>query len=30
VQIEGMTTDLTAQILKAVLPEGISTSEVAQ
>jgi F-type H+-transporting ATPase subunit b len=29
-QIEGMTTDLTAQILKAVLPAGIPASEVTQ
>ena len=30
VQIEGMSTDLTAQILKAVLPAGIPASEVTQ
>jgi F-type H+-transporting ATPase subunit b len=29
-QIEGMSSDLTAQILKAILPAGISASEVTQ
>ncbi len=30
VQIEGMSTDLTAQVMKAVLPAGIPASEVTQ
>ena len=29
-QIEGTSSDLTAQILKAILPAGISASEVVQ